>query len=92
MPEYRFPLGGSDLQGRIVGLAFFVAGLFLLALAGLLAVQTTMWLGARERIEGTVVAVEHGSHAVVEGQAIDGRWMRRASARRRSWDLRRVSR
>lgn len=76
MPEYRFQLGGNDPQGRVVGLAFVVPGVLLIALAGFLAIQTTLWLGARERIDGTVIAVERGGHAVVEGQAADGRIVR----------------
>ena len=52
----------------------------LIALAGFLALQTMLWLGARERIDGTVVAVERGGHAVVEGQAADGRIVRAVDA------------
>ena len=39
-----------------------------------------LWLGARERIDGTVIAVERGGHALVEGQATDGRIVRAVDA------------
>ena len=76
MPEHRFRIGGVGPQGRAVGLVFFVAGFCLLAVAVGVTIKTSLWLGAREQIDGTVVAVERGSHAVVEGQARDGRMVR----------------